>query len=67
MKVKKQLWTLNEYGGFECPCGNSVDKSGFYPCDKDGVLTDPDNNWCDLYKCMECGHIQEAPEGTYED
>jgi len=44
---------------YMCPCGNHANRSGFYPCDANGVEMEPtiESDWSGLYVCMKCGRL----------
>ena len=44
---------------WRCPCGNTVDGSGFENCLIDGTVVLPDlgSDWDGLYRCADCGRI----------
>ena len=46
----------------ECECGNMAHTDGFHPCNKDGEIVEPDNNWEGCYKCARCGKIYVGQE-----
>ena len=58
-----ETWKLNEYGGINCECGNSVIGDGFEPCLANGEIVEPtlDSGWDDLYKCKSCEKIANIP------
>lgn len=55
--------TITPTGEFMCPCGNSPEQDGAYPCDGDGIEVMPDDNWSDLYRCDRCGVIFNGDTG----
>lgn len=57
MLNEENKFSVNEFGGLECTCGNTVDKDGFYPCNLDGEEVEPDENWSGLYVCSRCGNV----------
>ena len=46
----------------ECVCGNMSNTDGFHPCNRDGEIVEPDNNWEGCYKCARCGKIYIGQE-----
>lgn len=42
---------------YECPCGNREDLAGFFPCDEEGNIVEPDEDWPQLYVCDVCSRI----------
>lgn len=46
----------------ECACGNMSNTDGFHPCNKDGEIVEPDDNWEGCYKCARCGKIYIGQE-----
>lgn len=48
-----------------CVCGNRTYSDGFYPCDKNGEQTEPDEEWEGLYVCDRCGKIYDSKGTTY--
>lgn len=46
----------------KCECGNASHLDGFHPCNKNGEIVEPDNNWEGCYKCARCGKIYIGQE-----
>lgn len=45
-----------------CKCGNTPEKDGFFPCDKQGNEIEPlpEIWWNDLYVCTRCKTIYKG-------
>lgn len=56
---------INEADKYECKCGNTSFRSGFFTCDENGNEIEPTekNAWKGLYVCAECGAIHRVVFG----
>ena len=55
MITKIQIEQFEE--NFKCECENTSFDSGFFPCDNNGKIIEPTNDWEGLYICADCGKI----------
>lgn len=51
--------TITEECDFNCLCGNTREKDGFYTCLENGSYVEPDieSEWKDKYFCSSCGRV----------
>lgn len=60
--------TYHDTDEWVCECGNESHTDGFFPCDSDGRITEPnmESEWGGLYACDRCDRIHAMNPCTHD-